>query len=113
MLARLSGPLNALLACGVARHASDGLIELLVGAGEAAKGGIATIAMRVAVHCPACGGDPAIPCDRCQGVRTVEELFSAWLTVPPGVADGTVLRPSVQLQWVVRPVQFRVRLREA
>ncbi|HEY0135827.1 MAG TPA: hypothetical protein VGB85_17200, partial [Nannocystis sp.] len=81
--------------------------------GEAETGGIATIAMRVAVHCPACGGDPAIPCDRCKGVRTVEELFSAWLTVPPGVADGTILRPSVQMQWVVRPVQFRVRLREA
>ena len=67
--------------------------------------------MRVPVHCPACAGDPAIAWDRCGPGRTVDELFSAWLTVPPDVADGTILTPSVQLRGVVRPVRFRVRLR--
>ena len=42
---------------------------------------------------------------------TTDELFSAWLTIPPGVQDGTMLAPSAQLPGVVRPVTFRVRLR--
>ena len=41
-----------------------------------------------------------------------EELFSASLAVPPGVADGAVLTPSALLRGM-RPVSFRVRLRGA
>ena len=40
----------------------------------------------------------------------MEELFSAWLAVPPGVATGEVLAPSADLQGMVEPVRFRVRL---
>lgn len=111
MLSRLSGPLNALLACGVARRAEDDVIELLLAAEEATQGGTVTIAMRVQVHCPACAEDPAGPCVHCGSRRTVEELFSAWLSVPPEVTAGTILTPSVQLRGVVHPVRFRVRLR--
>ena len=41
---------------------------------------------------------------------TIRELFSAWLSVPPGVAAGEVLTPSVELQGMVEPVRFRVQL---
>lgn len=113
LLSRLNGPLNALLACGVVRWAADGVLELVVNAQEAAQGGMVTISMRVAVHCPACRERPSAPCTRCGGQGTVEELFSAWLALAPGVEDGAILQPSVQLPGVVHPVSFRVRHRRA
>jgi molecular chaperone DnaJ len=114
MLHRLSGPLNALLACGVARRAEDGFIELLLDAEEVAQGGMVTISMRVPVRCPMCTGSQrtsraSVACDRCGGTRGVETLFSAWLAVRPGLADGAVLTPSVLLRDMVRPVRFRAR----
>ena len=111
MLRRLSGPLNALFACGVARVAEESVIELFLNAQEAADGGMITISMRVPVHCAACVNQAATSCAKCGGARIVEDLFSAWLAVPPEVADGAVLTPSAQLRGVVRPVSFRVRLR--
>lgn len=109
MLQRLSGSLGGLLACGTARRAEPGVIELAVNDDEAAQGGMVSISMRVAVYCPACGPDATAPCARCGGTRTVDELFSAWLAVPPGVAAGTMLIPSAMLPGMVRPVSFRVR----
>ena len=112
LLRRLSGPLSALLACGVARSADDGVIELLLDAAEVAEGGMATISMSVPVHCTACSTGvhaARAVCDRCGSRRTVDELFSAWLAVRPEVADGAVLKPSAQLRGVVRPVFFRAR----
>jgi molecular chaperone DnaJ len=110
MLSRLSGPLNALLTCGVARRAERDVIELFLDAEEAAQGGMVTISMRVKVRCPDCAGDEA-SCGRCRGQGTVSELFSAWLAVPPEVADGALLAPSELLRGMVRPVQFRIRMR--
>jgi curved DNA-binding protein CbpA len=95
MLPRLSAPLNALLASGIARVAADGVIELLLSAKEAEEGGMATIPMRVPVR----GPDGTVS----------DELFSAWLAVRPGLEDGAILTPSAQLRGVVRPVSFRVR----
>ena len=37
-----------------------------------------------------------------------DELFSAWLAIPPDVADGTLLRPSALLPGM-QPIAFRVR----
>ena len=108
MLHRQSGPLNALLACGVARRAEGDVIELFFNAEELAQGGMVGISMRVAVHCPACAGST---CARCGGTRTIDEPFSAWLAVPPGVAEGVLLIPSALLDGMVRPVSFRVRIR--
>jgi DnaJ-class molecular chaperone len=110
-LRRLCGPLNSLLAVGVARKIGDDLIEIFPSAQEAATGGMVTISLRVPVRCPACAGDPLASCDRCANSRTVEELFSAWLALPPGVTDGTILNPSAVLPGMLRPVTFRVRLR--
>ena len=110
MLRRLSGPLNALLANGTLRQAPDGVIELVVNAEEAREGGMVTISMRVPIPCPACTRTPQAPCLRCGNKRTVDELFSAWLAVRPGVADGTILHPSALLAGMRDPVRFRVRL---
>jgi molecular chaperone DnaJ len=114
MLHRLSGPLGGLLAGGVARRVDAGTIELLLNAEEATDGGMATISMQVPVRCPTCAGGAAPgDCKRCGSKRTVNELFSAWLAVRPGVADGTVLNPSALLPGMVRRPAFRVRLRDA
>lgn len=111
MLSRLTGSLDALLAQGVARRAEGGTIELFLNAQEAAQGGMVSISMRVPVRCPECEAGEAASCIRCGGRRTIDELFSAWLAVPPGVADGALLAPSALLRGMVRPVSFRVRLR--
>jgi hypothetical protein len=110
MLRRLSGPLNALLANGTLRQAPDGVIELVVNAEEAREGGMVTISMRVPIPCPACTRTPQAPCRRCGNKRTVDELFSAWLAVRPGVADQTILHPSALLAGMRESVRFRVRL---
>lgn len=110
MLRRVGGSLKALLACGIARRANDEVIELFLTAQEASEGGMVTISMRVPVRCPACAADPATSCAKCGSKRTIDELFSAWLAVPPGVGDGAVLYPSALLPGMVRPVSFRMRL---
>lgn len=94
-LSRVSGPLAGLLACGIARRAGNDIIELFLNADEAASGGMVTIAMRVQVRK---GGD------------ITDELFSAWLAVPPGVVDGEILPPSALIPGMVHRVLFRVRL---
>ena len=114
MLLRLTGSIDSLVACGVARRSTSGVVELFVTAAEAAQGGMATISMRVDVRCPACADGPgADSCARCSDARTVRELFSAWLAMPPGVADGSLLAPSVELRGMTTPVRFRVRIVEA
>lgn len=94
-LGRLSGNLNGLLACGFARHAGGDIIELFLNAEEASSGGMVTIAMRVPVR-----SDKGI----------VDDLFSAWLAVPPGVQDGEILPPSAYLPGMLHRVLFRARL---
>jgi len=113
MLSRLCGNLASLLACGAARLDEPGFITLVLGDEEAARGGMAMIAMLVELWCPTCAGKKQPACARCGGNGTVEELFSAWLAVPPGVTAGEVLAPSVDLPGTVDPVRFRVRLRGA
>jgi DnaJ-class molecular chaperone len=108
MLRRVSGHLNALLACGFARRAEGDVIELFLNEQEASGGGMITIPMRVTASCPTCLANPAGPCETCRGERFVDELFSAWLAVPPGINDGAILKPSALLPGM-RPVSFRVR----
>ena len=111
MLRRLSGPLNALLACGIARPAGEDVIELLVDEHESADGGMVYISTRVPVRCPTCVGDTTISCKRCGMTGMVDEPFSAWLAIRPGVPDGSVLSPSALLPGMARPLSFRVRRR--
>jgi len=95
MISRVCGPLNSLLACGIARFAEDEVIDLFLTAPEAAQGGMIKISMRVRVR---------------QAHGVVEELFSAWLAVSPDVADGDVILPSVSLPGMIDPVRFRIRI---
>jgi hypothetical protein len=112
MLHRLSGPLTALLRCGIAQRATGGVIELMLDEHEATKGGLVYVSMPVAVRCPICGGSPAATaCFRCEETGTIEEPFSAWLAVAPGVTDGTALAPFAQLPRALRSLSFRVRRR--
>ena len=111
MLRRLSGPLNALLACGIARRAGDDVIDLLIDEQEASEGGMVYISMRVPVRCPTCVGDTTAPCNRCGTTGMVDEPFSAWLAIRPGVANGAILSPSALLPGMLRPLSFRVRRR--
>jgi len=98
-LERLSGSLAGLLACGIAVRSGGDIIELFVNADEAETGGMVTISMRVPV--------------RTADKRVVDEIFSAWLAVPPGVHDGEILPPSAYLPGMVHRVLFRVRLNAA
>ena len=66
------------------------------------------ISMRVDVFCEACDGVRA--CGQCDGKRTYDETFSAWLALRPGTVDGTEIMPSAQLPGVIKPVAFRVRV---
>jgi hypothetical protein len=110
MLWRVTGPLQSLLARGVARPLASGMMELFLDDEEATQGGMMMISMPVEVRCPSCrDGVPATPCARCAGARQVTELYSAWLAVPPGIPDGTVLAPSVDLPGMIRRPEFFVR----
>ena len=113
MLRRLSGPLTALLAGGIARRLDGDVIELLVNEQEASEGGMVYISMRVPVRCPACVGDTSVSCARCGTTGITDETFSAWLAIRPGVADGAVLRPSALFPGMLGPLSFRIRRRGA
>lgn len=113
MLKRLSGALTLVIARGAAHLEEEGYITLILTEHEAAQGGMVMISMRVPLTCPACTGKQlTMICPRCKGERVVEELYSAWLAVPPGVKGGEVLRPTVGLPGMIKPVQFRLQIRE-
>ncbi len=95
MLSRLSGALNGLLACGFASRASGDIIELFLNAEEASAGGMIRISMRVPVRI---------------ATGVADDLFTAWLAVPPGVQDGEILPPSAWLPGMINRILFRARL---
>lgn len=95
MIRRLCGNINGLFACGIARRTGGDIIELFLTPEEASTGGMITIAMRVPVR---------------RDDKVVDDLFSAWLAVPPGVNDGEILPPSALLPGMINRVLFRVRL---
>lgn len=115
MLSRLSKSLWLLLTSGAARYDDGdppGFVTLVLRPDEAAQGGMVAIPMRIDVRCPACAASasPSAACGRCRGTRRVEELFSAWLAVRPGVAAGEVLVPSAELPGAIDPVRVRVEI---
>ena len=95
MISRVCGPLNALLACGIAKRVDRDLIELSLNAKEAAQGGMVAISMWVQVR---------------KAQAMVDELFSAWLAVSPMIVDGAILLPSELLPGMVHPLRFRIRV---
>jgi len=119
MLSRITGSLQSLMARGIAQHAEPNVIDLHLDEAESAEGGMAMISMRVDIHCPDCkASDPVVrrtdrepepPCRRCGGRRKVQELYSAWLAIRPGVRDGTLITPSVSLPGMLETPTFRIR----
>lgn len=96
MLHRFSGNLTSLLASGAARVEDDDTISLLLSPTEAAKGGMATISLHVDLRCPTCASTPATsaaPCPRCHGTGAVDELYAAWLAIPPVSPTAKSSRP--------------------
>src|SRR5205085_6602510 len=74
LVARLSGPLEVLLARAAARRANDGVIELMLNAIEAQRGGTAALEVAVTVTCPTCAGVAALHrvwCARCEYAGSV------------------------------------------
>ena len=110
LLMRLSRPLDALLALGIARDLGGNAFELSIDRSEASEGGMVRISMRVDVHCDACNAGVDQTCAKCGGSRVLDETFSAWLALRPGTSSGTELVPSAQLPGVIQPVTFRVRV---
>ena len=96
MLHRLSGSLAGLLACGIAVRTAIDMIELFINPDEAETGGMITISMRV----------PVRKADR----QVADDIFAAWLAVPPGVRDGEILPPSAYVPGMIHRVLFRARL---
>jgi DnaJ-class molecular chaperone len=109
LIHRLSSRLEVLVNRGIANQVSDTLIELSLDREEVRTGGMVSITMHVPVRCPQCEIGPLDNCGVCDGDRVIDDLFSAWLAVRPGVADGTILTPSAWLPRMLQPVYFRVR----
>ena len=97
IIARLAGPLPALVERGVARRRTDGVIDLLLLPEEARAGGHAALGVPLRVACPTCGGcatRDGVWCVRCQFEGHVMDDVTALLAIPAGVRDGvTFTRP--------------------
>ena len=92
LLLRLSGRLEDLLARGIARHAGDGAIELLITRAEAMSGGTAIVDASVPVPCPTCGGIAqryVLWCRRCEYAGAVVDQVTFRFQIPAWAADGT------------------------
>jgi curved DNA-binding protein CbpA len=95
MIRRVCGHLTSLRACGIAKPAKDGVIDLFLSKQEAEQGGMISISMWVPVR---------------QEESIIDELFSAWLAVSPDITDGEIILPSVALPNMIHPVRFRIRI---
>ena len=93
ILSRLSGPLEKLVAAGVAAIDGDGIVELRMTAAEAARGGTAVITMPLVVPCPTCGGiarPGGVWCRRCEYAGEINADVSVHVQIPQDVRHGAV-----------------------
>jgi hypothetical protein len=113
VIARLSGPIDLLVARSIARTRDGGLIELFVSAAEARTGGTAAIRVPLTVPCPTCGGVAApgsVWCRRCTFAGTVVEEITLCIPIPPAVADGTTFGVTVDATGSLPDLAVRIRL---
>jgi molecular chaperone DnaJ len=113
LVARLSGPLDVLVGRSAARRGTDGVIELLVNAAEAAAGGTAALEVPVEVTCPTCAGVAAVHtvwCRRCEYSGRVVEVVAVAVEIPAAVADRTAFVFATDPAGNLPPLRVRVRL---
>jgi len=92
-LSRLSGPIDTLVAAGVAALDRDGVLELRLSAAEAASGGTAVVAMTLPVPCPTCGGiarPGGVWCRRCEYAGEVTTTVTVNIQIPPAARHGAM-----------------------
>jgi molecular chaperone DnaJ len=112
LLARLSGPIADLTAAGAARLGADGVLELVLTAAEAARGGTAVVAMSLAILCPTCGGVASprgVWCRRCEYAGQVTEIVEVQVAIPRAVRDGVVVTATLR-QAGLAPQRARLRI---
>jgi molecular chaperone DnaJ len=93
LLSRLSGPLETLVAAGVAAVDRDGVLELRLSAAEAASGGTAVVTMPLRVPCPTCGGIArrgGVWCRRCEYAGEITAPVGVRIQIPPAARHGAV-----------------------
>jgi len=93
ILSRVSGPLETLVAAGVAVVEPDGTVELKLSAREAASGGSAVVTMSLRVPCPTCGGIArrgGVWCRRCEYAAEITADVRVRVQIPPGVRNGAI-----------------------
>lgn len=111
LVARLSGPLESLLASGSARLDAEGVLELQLTAVEAARGGTAVVEMALPILCPTCGGVASprgVWCRRCEYAGRVTQTVPVEVRFPARARDGLVV--TVELRQAAVVTQ-RARLR--
>jgi molecular chaperone DnaJ len=92
LVARLSGPIEALVGRSAARRGHDGVIELLLNAAEANAGGTAALEVPVEITCPTCAGVASrrrVWCRRCEYAGRVIDVVAVAVEIPPAVRDRT------------------------
>jgi molecular chaperone DnaJ len=109
LLSRLSGPLDKLVAAGVAGIDPSGILELRLSAAEAASGGTAVVTMPLRVPCPTCGGIArrgGVWCRRCEYAGEITAQVAVRIQIPPaarhgaqtvGISDAGGAPPAVRL----------------
>jgi curved DNA-binding protein CbpA len=86
VIARLSGPLRSLLAAGLLRTIGEDAYELWLSADEAAHGGFFSFS------------------------TSAPNQLKHWITIPPGITDGTVLPSLVKAGEMRSELRFHVRV---
>ena len=93
LLSRLSGPVETLVAAGVAAIDAAGMLELRLNVTEAESGGTAGVTMPLRIPCPTCGGIArrgGVWCRRCEYAGEVDAHVSVRIQIPPGARHGAV-----------------------
>jgi DnaJ-class molecular chaperone len=107
---RVSGDLKYALAGGGVRLLEDGTVELRLQEDEALTGGTATLSFETDIVCRHRDATPGARCERCADTGQERERVSFWLIIPAGVADGTVLHPSIAPLQLAKPIPFVIRV---